>query len=76
MKIFEIEIVSIGDDDKLEICVERIIAGTWQEVHEMLARICRDTGRVISSMKIIQTGDAPFDNKTRKIRLTGVSGGV
>ena len=66
MRIYKIEIVISGNNDKPETRVERIISGGWQETHELLARICRDTGCVIRSMLITETNDQPFDYKTIK----------
>lgn len=64
MKVFKVEIVISGINDKPEVRAERIISGDWQEVHELLASICRDTGSVIKRMSITETGDIPFEHKT------------
>jgi len=66
MKVYKIEATISGINDKPETRVERIIAGNWQETHEMLSRICRDTGCVIKSMTVTETSDQPFDYKTIK----------
>ncbi len=67
MRIYKIEIVISGNNDKPETRVERVIADGWQETHELLARICRDTGCVVRSMLITETSDQPFDYKTIKV---------
>ena len=66
MRIYKIEAVISGNNDKPETRVERLIAGGWQEVHELMARICRDTGCVILEMHITETNEAPFDCRTVK----------
>jgi hypothetical protein len=66
MKIYKVEAVILGNNDKPEARVERIIAGGWQEAHELMARICRDTGCVITEMHIIETDEGPFDFRTVK----------
>ena len=64
MKIYRVEAVISGTNDKPETRTERIIAGGWQEVHEIMARICRDTGCVIHEMRITETVVEPFDYTT------------
>jgi len=66
MRIYKVEAVILGNNDKPEIHEERIIADSWQEVHELMARIARDTGCVITEIKIVETRDRPFDYKTLK----------
>lgn len=66
MRIYKVEIVISGNNDAPETRVERIVAGSWNEVHELLARICRDTGCVIRSMHITETQEQPFDYRTIK----------
>jgi hypothetical protein len=61
MKIYKVEAVIRGNNDKPETRVERLIAGGWQEVHDLMAGICRDTGCVIQEMHIIETDEGPFD---------------
>lgn len=64
MKVFKVEIVISGINDNPEVRAERIVSDDWQEVHELLSKICRDTGMVIKRMSIAETGDVPFDHKT------------
>ncbi len=66
MRIYKVEAVILGTNDKTEIHEERIIADSWQEVHELMARIARDTGCVFTEIKIVETRDRPFDYKTLK----------
>ena len=66
MKIYEITIIISGNNDKPETRVERIIAGGWEELHQLLARICRESFCVIRSMQIVETTDRPFDYRTIK----------
>lgn len=66
MKIYKVQIEISGINDKPESREERIIAGGWQEVCELMARVCRDTGCVIRSMQIVHTDGYPFDYKTIK----------
>ena len=64
MRIYKVEVVISGTSDRPETRVERLIADGWQEVHELMARICRDTGCVIREMKITETNETPFDYRT------------
>ena len=66
MRIYQVEAVISGNNDKPEIHQERIIADGWQEVFELLARISRDTGCVIREVNVKETHDQPLDYKTIK----------
>jgi hypothetical protein len=66
MRIYKVEATTLGINDKPEIHCERIIADGWQEVHELMARISRDTGCVIVEIKINETNEAPLDFRTVK----------
>jgi hypothetical protein len=62
MRIYKIEAIVSGNNDKPETRVERLIAGGWQDVHELLARICSGIGCAIKEMRIIETNDNPFES--------------
>ena len=66
MRIYKVEATTLGNNEKPEIHCERIIADSWQEVHELMARISRDTGYVIVEIKIRETNEAPLDFRTVK----------
>lgn len=66
MRIYKIEIVISGNNDKPETRQERVLAPDWQEVCQLMAAVCRDTGCVIKSMTITETTDHPFDYRTIK----------
>lgn len=66
MRIYNVEAVVLGINDKPEIHQERIIAGGWQEVCELMARVMRDTGCIITDLSIKETRDQPLDYKTIK----------
>jgi len=65
MNVYKVEAVISGLNDNPETRVERIIADGWQEVHELMARICRDSSWVMREMKIVEvSGETPFSYKT------------
>lgn len=66
MRIFKVEVTILGTNDNPETRVERIIANTWEEVMELMARIARDTGFIMTEVKILETRERPFDYKTLK----------
>jgi hypothetical protein len=65
MKVYIVTIIISGINDKPETYCERIIAGDWTELHELLARVSRHTGNVIRNMHITETRHQPFGFETK-----------
>lgn len=66
MKVYKVEVTISGMNGTPEPRVERIISGCWAEVHELMARICRDTGCVILETHITQTDGEPLEYRAVK----------
>jgi len=66
IRIYKVEASISGNNEQPEVHEQQIIADGWQEVHELMARICRDTGSIIREIRIIETNDQPFSYKTVK----------
>ncbi len=63
MHVYKCEATILGNNDKPQLHVERVIASGWQDAFEIMAAIARDTGCVITGVNITQTQDRPFDYK-------------
>jgi hypothetical protein len=66
MRVFDVQIIISGNNEKPEHRVERILAADWQDACQIMAAVSRDTGCVIMEMHISISKSAPFDYRTVK----------
>lgn len=65
MKIYKVNATILGHNDMPENSSERIFAVGWEEALGVLSGICRDTGCVITDLKIVETDEVPFARKSQ-----------
>ena len=61
MRVYNVELTVSGMNDVPEVAKERIVCRNWQDLCELMAGVCRDTGLVIREMRISQTQSEPFE---------------
>lgn len=66
MKVYDVQAFISGINQRRDDHRERIVASGLQQVCELLAAVCRDTGSVILELHIVETDDQPFSHRTRK----------